>query len=68
MNILKRKGESMEDLLKRINDKISDFQKDSAACVEKGNKAAGARSRKASSELTKLFKEWRQASLPVNRK
>ena len=39
------------------------FVKDAEAQVEKGNKAAGTRARKASLELTKLFKEFRKQSI-----
>lgn len=48
-----------------IFEKIEDFKTNATAFVEKGNKAAGARARKASLELTKLFKEFRQESVKV---
>lgn len=53
----------MEKLLKEIQGKLEEFAKDAQAQVEKGNKAAGTRARKASLELTKLFKEFRKQSI-----
>lgn len=53
----------MNDLLSQINEQLENFKKDSAQHAEKGNKAAGARARKASLNLTKLFKEYRKESL-----
>lgn len=53
----------MLELLEKINTEIAAFQKDSNSFAEKGNKAAGARARKASLELTKLFKEFRKESI-----
>ena len=42
---------------------VAAFAADAAQQVEKGNKAAGTRARKASLELEKLMKEFRKASL-----
>lgn len=53
----------MENLLQEIQGKLGAFVKDAEAQVEKGNKAAGTRARKASLELTKLFKEFRKQSI-----
>ncbi|HIT98554.1 MAG TPA: histone H1 [Candidatus Merdimorpha stercoravium] len=53
----------MENLLQEIQGKLEAFVKDAEAQVEKGNKAAGTRARKASLELTKLFKEFRKQSI-----
>ena len=50
----------MEKILKQAAEL---FAKDANAQVEKGNKAAGTRARKASLELEKLMKEFRKASL-----
>ena len=55
----------MENLLKEIQEKLDAFVKDAEAQVEKGNKAAGTRARKASLELTKLFKEFRKQSIEI---
>ncbi|MBR4843251.1 MAG: histone H1 [Bacteroidaceae bacterium] len=53
----------MEKILKLAAELYGAFAKDAAAQVEKGNKAAGTRARKASLELEKLMKEFRKASL-----
>ena len=42
--------------------------KDAEANVVKGNKAAGTRARKASLELTKMFKEFRAKSIEAAKK
>ena len=49
----------MKNLLDQIKEQIDSFVKDAEANVVKGNKAAGTRARKASLELTKMFKEFR---------
>lgn len=53
----------MKDLVEKINAQITVFQEESAKQLEKGNNAAGGRARKASLELTKLFKEFRKESV-----
>ncbi len=53
----------MEELLKKIKAEFLEFGVDANLRAEKGNKAAGKRSRKSSLVLTKLFKEWRAASI-----
>ena len=58
----------MEELLKQINAEIANFQENAALQLEKGNKAAGTRARKATLELTKLMKEFRQVSLEESKK
>lgn len=55
----------MKEKVNLIFEKIEVFKTNATAFVEKGNKAAGARARKASNELTKLFKEFRQESVKV---
>lgn len=42
---------------------MAEFQKDAAAQVESGNKAAGTRARKASLEIEKALKEFRKVSV-----
>ena len=59
----KLNAQIMEELLKKINAEIANFQENAALQLEKGNKAAGTRARKATLELTKLMKEFRQVSL-----
>ena len=58
----------MEKLVKEIEAKMEAFKTDAALQIEKGNKAAGTRARKATLELTKLMKEFRQASLEESKK
>ena len=53
----------MEKLLQEIKTQLEDFAKNAEAQVEKGNKAAATRARKATLELTKLFKEFRKKSI-----
>lgn len=58
----------MQELLKKIAAEIAVFQENAAMQAEKGNKAAGTRARKATLELTKLMKEFRQVSLEDSKK
>ena len=53
----------MENLLDSLNQLFADFQKEAAAQVEKGNKAAGTRARKTSLAIEKALKEFRKVSL-----
>ena len=46
----------METLVEKIKKEWAVFETNANAVVEKGNKAAGVRARKASLELNKLFK------------
>lgn len=57
----------MKELLDKINEEITAFQQNADAQVEKNNKAAGTRARKASLELTKLFKEFRKVSIEASK-
>ena len=58
----------MKELVEKINAQIADFQVNAAAQVEKGNKAAGTRARKAALELSKLLKEFRKVSVEEAKK
>ncbi len=58
----------MEDLVKEISAKMIIFGKEMTDNVNRGNKAAGARARKVSLELEKLFKEYRKESIENDRK
>ena len=58
----------MKALVENINAQIADFQINAAAQVEKGNKAAGTRARKAALELSKLLKEFRKVSVEAAKK
>lgn len=57
----------MKEILETINNEITAFQKDAALQVEKGNKAAGQRARKAALNIAKLMKEFKKASLEASR-
>ena len=58
----------MKELVEQIAAAYEAFQKDAAAQVEIGNKAAGTRARKASLEIEKKMKEFRKASLEAAKK
>ena len=58
----------METLVEKIKKEWEVFETNANAVVEKGNKAAGVRARKASLELTELFKEFRKASIDAAKK
>lgn len=53
----------MKNLVGKIKESFDAFEKDAAAQLEKSNKAAGTRARKASLELEKMLKEFRKKSL-----
>ena len=53
----------MKNLVDQINAQIEVFAVNAAAQVEKNNKAAGTRARKAALELAKLLKEFRKVSV-----
>lgn len=58
----------MEELLNKIAAAYETFSTDAALQKENGNKAAGARARKASLVLEKAMKEFRKASLEAAKK
>ena len=58
----------MATLVKIITNDWETFETNANAVVEKGNKAAGVRARKASLELESLFKEFRKASIEAGKK
>lgn len=53
----------MTELLNEIATLVATFTENATAQAEKGNKAAGTRARKASSELGKKLAEFRKVSL-----
>ena len=53
----------MKGLVEKINAQIAEFQKNAEAQLVKGNKAAGARARKAALNLMKDLKEFRKVSV-----
>ncbi|MBD5223888.1 MAG: histone H1 [Bacteroidales bacterium] len=57
----------MKELFDNIQAKMIEFNKELNLNVNKGNKAAGARARKASLELEKLFKEYRKRSVEASK-
>ena len=58
----------MKELIEKINAEIAAFQENADAQVVKGNKAAGARARKAALELMKDLKEFRKVSVDEAKK
>ena len=58
----------MKNLVDQINAQIELFSANANAQVEKNNKAAGTRARKAALELTKLLKEFRKVSVAEAKK
>jgi hypothetical protein len=58
----------MKKLVEKINAEIADFQANAEAQIVKGNKAAGARARKAALALMKDLKEFRQVSVAEAKK
>ena len=57
----------MKELVEKINALAATVVENATAQVEKTNKAAGARARKASLELEKALKEFRKASLEATK-
>ena len=62
------KKKNMNELIAKIKELNEDFMTRGRLQIEKGNKAAGTRARKASLELEKLMKEFRKASLEASKK
>ena len=58
----------MKNLVDQINAQMELFAVNAAAQVDKNNKAAGTRARKAALELTKLLKEFRKVSVEEAKK
>lgn len=58
----------MKALVEKINANIEAFKVNAEAQVVKGNKAAGARARKAALELMKDLKEFRKISVDEAKK
>ena len=53
----------MQKLIEQINEQIALFTENAKAQVEKNNKSAGTRARKAAVELSKLMKDFRTAAV-----
>jgi len=58
----------MKTLVEKIKAEYETFAANAEAQVEKGNKAAGARARKAALDLMKDFKEFRKVSVEEAKK
>ena len=58
----------MKDLIVKIQEAYETFAKDAMLQAENGNKAAGARARKASLSIERMMKEFRKLSLEESRK
>ncbi|GBU08377.1 histone H1 [Bacteroidales bacterium] len=58
----------MNNLLKKIQEEIETFSKESCLQVEKANKAAGTRARKSALELSKMLKDFRKVSVEASKK
>lgn len=57
----------MKELVNAIVAEYEVFAKNAEAQVEKGNKAAGARARKASLAIEKMMKDFRKASIEAGK-
>ena len=53
--------------MSQINEQIAAFTENATAQIEKNNKAAGTRARKAALELSKLLKDFRKASVEASK-
>lgn len=58
---------AMKELVEQITAAFETFIKDANSQVQKGNKAAGTRARKASLEIEKAMKAFRKASLEASK-
>ena len=58
---------AMKELVEQITIAFETFIKDANSQVQKGNKAAGTRARKASLEIEKAMKAFRKASLETSK-
>lgn len=57
----------MKSIVEKAHALHEAFKKDAEAQIANGNKAAGARARKASLELEKLMKEFRKKSIEASK-
>lgn len=57
----------MKNLMTQIEEQIAMFSDNAKLQLDKGNKAAGTRARKAALELTKLLKEFRKQSVEAGK-
>ena len=64
---LLKKSNKMKELVDQIKAEYAAFVQNADAQVEKGNKAAGARARKAALNLMKLMKDFRKESVEAGK-
>ncbi len=62
-----KKLPTMKNLVDQIKAEYEVFAANAEAQVEKGNKAAGARARKAALNIMKLMKDFRKASVEASK-
>ena len=60
-------NEELNNLLSKIKGSFYYMEQNAKSVVEKGNKSAGVRSRKESSELAALLKQWRAESIAAEK-
>ena len=60
-------NEELNNLLSKVKGSFYYMEQNAKLVVEKGNKSAGARSRKASIELAALLKQWRAESIAAEK-
>ncbi|MDR2882806.1 MAG: histone H1 [Alistipes sp.] len=58
----------MKNTFEAIKTLFAAFETDASLQIEKGNKSAGTRARKAALELTKQLKEYRKLSVEADKK
>lgn len=63
-----KNNRTMKELIEKVAATYEAFAKDAALQVENGNKAAGARARKASLTIERAMKEFRKLSLEASKK
>ena len=64
---LLKNSNTMKELVDQIKSEYAAFVQNADAQVEKGNKAAGARARKAALNLMKLMKDFRKESVEAGK-
>lgn len=57
----------MKNVVAKINEQVEQFTTNANLQLEKGNKAAGTRARKAALELSKLLKDFRKISVDASK-
>ena len=64
---LLKNSNTMKELVDQIKSEYAAFVQNADAQVEKGNKAAGARARKAALNIMKLMKDFRKESVEAGK-